>query len=92
MIILTFYLKKLLKEKKKKDGMAKEDNGKIFHKDKDMKSKMISPILTGASVLVLYSAVVLLEKETLPDLFCLQNITAVNNANKMPTQKRIEWK
>lgn len=72
--------------------MAKEDNGKIFHKDKDMKSKMISPILTGASVLVLYSAVVLLEKETLPDLFCLQNITAVNNANKMPTQKRIEWK
>lgn len=73
-----------------KDGMTIQNKGKVFQKGTG--SKIASPILSGTSFLVLYSAAVLLEKETLSDLFSLQNVAAVNKANKMPSWGRNRWK
>ena len=87
-VISTFLFKEVIEEKKM--VWPYRIRGKVFHNGTE--SKMVSPILSGTSFLVLYSAAVLLEKETVPDLFSLQNVAAVNKANKTPTWRRNGWK
>lgn len=60
--------------------MAIENKRKVFHSGTE--SKMVSPTLSGIYFLVLYSATVRLEKETVSDFLSLQNVAAVNKANK----------
>lgn len=50
----------------------------------------MSLILSQTSFLDLYSQ--LFEKQTVSDLFSLQNVAAVNKANKVPTWTRKGWK
>lgn len=49
--------------------MTIQNKGKVFHKGTE--SKMVSPILSGTSFLVLYSAAVLLGKKRPYQIFSL---------------------